>query len=117
MGEHTLSNEIVLGFVSTIVTGLTSAVVYLFKLHYVDTKKALDECKEQHKSNKTEFNQILSAQEAGCKEELSKLSTEAKSQLAALSSVVEQKQVQIDKLQDQVFELAKSVTPSGTSIH
>lgn len=105
MQSSSVSVEVVLGLVTTVVTGLTSAVVYLFKLYYVDTKTALNDCHEQHKATKDEFQELLTEKENDCREELSKLST-----------VVYEKQDQISSLQSQVFELARNQVPNKPSI-
>lgn len=95
----------VLGGISAVIAGLTSAVGYLFKLYYVDTKQALKDCRDEHVSAKIEFKQILKDEKEDCQKELGKI-----------SAVVQEKQVQITHLSQQVFELAKNQPPPGSSI-
>lgn len=117
MERTPLSIEWVLMSIGTVVTALAGSVVFLFKLHYSDTKSTQDEmklalvkCEEHHHNTKVELQAILAAEKAECREELSKLST-----------IIEQKQVQISALQNQVFELARSQAPPApqppSSIH
>lgn len=96
LADGVVDVQLVLGGISAVVAALSSAVAYLFKLYYVDTKTALNDCKDQHKSAKVEFQQLLHEEKEGCQKELSKLTV-----------VVQEKQVQITSLQNQMFDLAK----------
>lgn len=87
----------VLGGITTVIAALTSATVYLFKLYYVDTKAALNECKEQHKLAKEEFHDMLKAEKADCDKEIAKL-----------SAVIDSKQTQLSDLHKQMLELTRN---------
>lgn len=111
-----VSIELALTFITTVVTGLTSAVVYLFKLYYVDTKKALDQCKEEHKTSKEEYEKHCETNKAEFQILLNKQETECREELAKITAVVQEKQIQITTLSNQIFELAKRQNVSDSAI-
>lgn len=59
-----------IGLASTIVTALAGAVCFLFKLHYVDTRKSLADCEDRHKSAKEEFEKRIAEERAECTQEM-----------------------------------------------
>jgi hypothetical protein len=94
----------VLGAIATVGATLTSAVVYLFKLYYIDTKAALSDCHENHKAAKTEFKLALDEERDDCDKKIEKL-----------SAIIENKQAQLSDLHRKVYEIDKNQSPPANS--
>lgn len=97
--------EWVLGGIATVIAALSGSVTYLFKLYYVDTKKAQADCEKNNELLKAEFKATLKEEKEDCKKDIDKL-----------SALVDSKQAQLSDLHRQVFDLAKNQSPPGSQI-
>lgn len=97
--------EVVLGFITAAGTALTSAVVYLFKLYYVDTKQALADCDKRHNEAKIEFERELTSEKATCEERMKKFEQACETRVDKYIKIIDRYQARFDALSDHLIKL------------
>lgn len=112
MEGNVVDINVVVGFFSAIGTGLTSAIVYLFKLHYVDTKRALEKCEENHKTSKVEYEKIIQSIKNDYEQNIASEKEECRSEISKRDIEISSLRDNVSKLNDQVFQL--SLASKGT---
>lgn len=95
---------VVVGFFTTAIAALASCVAFLFKLHYVDTRKALDKCEQEHDKTRSAMDTKILAEQEDCERRLNKLSEDSERRTMKYQAVIDKLELRIDGLLKQVAD-------------
>lgn len=88
--EAIVEPQTVMTVAGGIVSTLAAAIAWLYKVQYVDNKKALADCKDEHISTKLEMTQRIDQERKDCESDKQKY-----------QNVIDHLQHRVDSLQDQ----------------